>query len=348
MKCSIARDLMPLYADGLCVEQTEEELEAHFSECQACEALKNSFSAPRIAPTDILKINPFRKINKRMLLGKIAIILLCLLLAAVITTVGGLFYGELNKGSGWASFSGIARNIEVKSIAKYFAEGDIDSFAKYIDTDDFGEYSDILINRLKSDYNAELSGEKCRIASVSEMTSYNSAGAEEIILGNYVTFEFENAGCVTVLFQQSENSKYRVFAGSTVDLRTVKTMSFMGAFRTLAERAALISAKPTNFLAVFGMGRVFAISEKYDVFSADGSRAISAFASVPLYDEVADEFYSSCSIKFRDADGNIAVVELRALLGDENRFRADMNSVEITNLGMSEEKLAQALEIFAV
>lgn len=47
MKCNIVQDLLPLYAEGLCAEETARELEQHFAECKECAALKNGrfFSA---------------------------------------------------------------------------------------------------------------------------------------------------------------------------------------------------------------------------------------------------------------------------------------------------------------
>ena len=46
MKCNIAQDLLPLYAEGLCSEETSRELEQHFAECKECSALKNGLPLP--------------------------------------------------------------------------------------------------------------------------------------------------------------------------------------------------------------------------------------------------------------------------------------------------------------
>ncbi|MDE7233976.1 MAG: hypothetical protein K2N29_02845, partial [Ruminiclostridium sp.] len=254
-----------------------------------------------------------------------------------------LGYGELHPESGWLSFSEIVRNIEIDRIANYFAEGEIDRFAEFLDLPE--EASEILLARLKSNYCDELSDQKCKITA---RTSTSASLGETTLFGSYITFEFERAGSITVFFQKSANAKYRIYADSSSGLRIAETIAFIGAYDRICERAVLIGEKPENFLAVFGWGCIAEITEKYRLFSSDGSEVVSAFSSAPLYREDTDEFYCRCSLKLRDSGGNLAVIELNALLGNDVSFRADLSSAEILNGGISEEKLAQALEMLAV
>lgn len=39
MKCNIVKDLMPLYAEGLCSEETAEEIREHLEACPECKKL---------------------------------------------------------------------------------------------------------------------------------------------------------------------------------------------------------------------------------------------------------------------------------------------------------------------
>lgn len=343
MRCSVAKDLIPLYAEGLCSDETVRELEKHFSDCEECRSLKKGFSPPDNAEESRLKFDPFQKIGKKIRRSKITIILLCLTLTVALATVCALGYGELHPGSGWLSFSEIARNIEIDRIANYFAEGEIDRFSEFLDLPE--EASEILLARLKSDYRDELSEQKCKITA---RTSTGTSLGETALFGSYVTFDFERAGSITVLFQESANSKYRIYADSSSGLRIAETIGFIGAYDRIRERAALIGEKTENFLSVFGWGCLTEITEKYRLFSMDGSEVVGAFASAPLYREDTDEFYCRCSLKLRDSGGNLAVIELNALLENDGSFHADLSSAEILNGGISEKKLTQALEILAV
>ncbi|MDE7252964.1 MAG: zf-HC2 domain-containing protein [Acetatifactor sp.] len=343
MKCSVAKDLIPLYAEGLCSDETVRELEEHFSDCEECRSLKESFSPPENTEESRLKFDPFQKIGKKIRQSKIVVTVLCLLLTVVLATIGALGYGELYPESGWLSFSGIVRNIEIDRMANSFAKGEIDRFAEFLDVPE--EASDILLARLKSNYRDELSGQKCKITA---RTSTSASLGETTLFGSYVTFEFERAGSITVLFEKSANSKYRIYADNSSGLRIAETIGFIGTYDRICERAVLIGEKTENFLAVFGRDCLAEITEKYRLFSSDGSEVVSAFASAPLYQEDTDEFYCRCSLKLRDSGGNLAVIELDALLGNDVSFCADLSSAEILNGGISEEKLAQALEILAV
>lgn len=344
MKCSVAKDLIPLYAEGLCSDETARELEKHFSDCEECRSLKEGFSPPDNAEESRLKFDPFQKIGRKIRQSKIAITALCLLLTAALAAICALGYGELHPQSGWLSFSEIVQTIEINRIANYFAEGEIDRFAEFLDLPE--ETSEILLARLKSNYHDELSGQKCKITA--RTSGFVSLEETVIISESGVTLEFERAGSITVLFQKSGNSKYRIYADNSSGLRIAETIGFIGAYDRICERAALIGEKPENFLAVFGWGCLAEITEKYRLFSSDGSEVVSAFASAPLYRADTDEFYCRCSMKLRDSGGNLAVIELDALLGNDVSFRADLSSAEILNGGISEEKLAQALEMLAV
>lgn len=79
MKCEVCRDLLPLYIDGLTSEVTNEEIELHMDECDACreiyedmssavvDELKEEFQIPRKEEIDYLK--KFRRKIKQYILS---------------------------------------------------------------------------------------------------------------------------------------------------------------------------------------------------------------------------------------------------------------------------------------
>lgn len=46
MKCEIIRDLLPLYADGLTSEESNQLIEAHIQSCSECAALAKGMCEP--------------------------------------------------------------------------------------------------------------------------------------------------------------------------------------------------------------------------------------------------------------------------------------------------------------
>ena len=68
MNCNVARDLLPLYFDGLCSTETVAQLEGHLVQCNKCRMLKQELEAelmPEYVEEQTEKeIVPFRKIKR--------------------------------------------------------------------------------------------------------------------------------------------------------------------------------------------------------------------------------------------------------------------------------------------
>ena len=70
--CSLIQDLLPLYHDGVCSEESNKIIEAHLSECSSCKDYYNSlceadevFTAPQNAELEMKKAASFRLIKKK-------------------------------------------------------------------------------------------------------------------------------------------------------------------------------------------------------------------------------------------------------------------------------------------
>ncbi|MBQ6168879.1 MAG: zf-HC2 domain-containing protein [Ruminococcus sp.] len=76
MKCSIIRDLLPLYCDKLTSEDSNEEIEKHLRECEECNNIYESMNNKEDdIKADRKDIKPLKKIKKRIKLKVIAAIL---------------------------------------------------------------------------------------------------------------------------------------------------------------------------------------------------------------------------------------------------------------------------------
>lgn len=133
MKCNIARDLLPLYFDDLCSEETREQLEEHMRHCEECRRLQDSLAAdqqPESGEEWDRSIAPLKKIRKKMRKknGLIAICVVFLILLAAGTSV--LTYGQLTRRG--ISFEWIWEAARLRHVGRQFADGDIEPLYKVL------------------------------------------------------------------------------------------------------------------------------------------------------------------------------------------------------------------------
>lgn len=75
MKCCIVKDLLSNYIDGLCNEETNEEIRKHLDDCDDCRAVYEKMSAASLweMPTEDKNIDFFGKLKVKMLRRNIVI-----------------------------------------------------------------------------------------------------------------------------------------------------------------------------------------------------------------------------------------------------------------------------------
>lgn len=316
MKCNIARDLLPLYAEGLCGEETTRELEKHFAECKECAALKNDSALSEKSGGDYEKeIKPFKKLHRRLRANIFVIIALGLVAAAVLIFLGGLAYGELNPVSGWKSFSEIAHVMEVRRVAGSLEKGDIDGFAEHLHSSDIWHTQSAassVLNAFKSAYKEELSGKNCKIMNVETDTLIYKNDVRDYM--SDVTLDYDGERITLRFIKQS--SGYKVYAADGEESAAMKALNAYAALDNIVEYSVLISGAPHNFVSLFSGGGYGEISELYNLFKEDGSDIVYAYASLPEFNEDKGILQSQCCFKFRGNDGCSAILE----------FTADLNN----------------------
>lgn len=138
MKCEIIKDLIPLSGEGLCSEESENQIMEHIKSCEKCRLLYET-SAVNTEPLTTLPEAPpqkniFKKVNKKLKRHRIIDIILILLIAVIISILGYLTYGQIAKNPGCQSFETIFQTIEVRKIANAIAEGDSEEVMKSLYT----------------------------------------------------------------------------------------------------------------------------------------------------------------------------------------------------------------------
>lgn len=93
MNCNIAGDLLPLYIDDACSQDSRAALEAHLGECEQCRARLERMRGPDMAAPartknrDVSVANCARKIRRRRIRAAVLATALCAVLACVLALV---------------------------------------------------------------------------------------------------------------------------------------------------------------------------------------------------------------------------------------------------------------------
>ena len=90
LDCSIVRDLLPLYADGLTSEESNRLIGEHLNECADCRAVEEAMSRDIMATDTNLngEVDYLQKIKKKRRRMLIATVITCIVVFAIISAVG--------------------------------------------------------------------------------------------------------------------------------------------------------------------------------------------------------------------------------------------------------------------
>ena len=105
MSCNIIRDLLPLYIDDVCSEESRKMIEEHLKECSECKAYMESISDDAPKEKELIQIDPinesrkassFRNIKKKFRRRQIltAVITVMIIVCVGVAVIGGLKRGK--------------------------------------------------------------------------------------------------------------------------------------------------------------------------------------------------------------------------------------------------------------
>jgi len=91
-QCKIIEDLLPLYHDGVCSEESRQMVEEHLSQCEACRSLLNQMDGEIVSPTTDADIELLKGISKEVRRGRKKALMagISLTLAAVFLLFAGV------------------------------------------------------------------------------------------------------------------------------------------------------------------------------------------------------------------------------------------------------------------
>ena len=126
MKCEVVKDLMPLYVDELCSEETTGEIREHIKECELCRKKMQELEMPieDITPEEEISIEPMKKVNRKLHTKNIWIGGISLLAVIIIGSISFLSYNQINRSG--ISFERIYEYFHFQQIGKSFANGNLE------------------------------------------------------------------------------------------------------------------------------------------------------------------------------------------------------------------------------
>ena len=150
--CKIIEDLLPLYADGICSEDSRDIIGQHIAMCPDCREKLDAMTAKlekNVKETEIK--NPFKKVRFHYMKLAAATLLIC---ALIIAPACGIWYLKTNEiydqGYSWATMT---TNSKLKKIGNLFKKGKyreaLELFEPYYEK---GDYTKEEIDAFKDKY----------------------------------------------------------------------------------------------------------------------------------------------------------------------------------------------------
>ena len=140
MNCEVAKDLMTLYVEDMCSQESKKALEEHVKECPACadflEKIRNELEVGEdvdrkdYTQENETSLKPLKKVKKSLARRKLTAITLGLLLVAVLAGIVFLSYGQVTNRC--MSFSAIVDAFKVKRVCEKLTEGDTGALLEVI------------------------------------------------------------------------------------------------------------------------------------------------------------------------------------------------------------------------
>lgn len=375
MKCEIIKDLIPLCSEGLCSEESENEIKEHIKNCENCRLLYSNIPKPETTHLKLPDENQtFSKVNKKMKRSRLKIILLSLLLVIIVSIVGYLSACQIGKFPETHSFETIAQSIEVRKIANYIVNGEMD---KYVDSISDGfvddiynfkyieEYKQADTERLHQVYDKYMKNNSAKITKIDSCYAQMYANDSHCILNN-VTITLKKTGEEVVLtFTKNVDGKYilvhsGILTSENPDIWTVElnnTLNYanyhqdlpINLLPILIVKPNVVKESTADSVAGFASRRFiteYAETVKANMidFYEQGFIIENATWSTPIFDSESNYFYHQVSLTATNGTGS-AVINIKLYTTPQGLISPSKKDKKIYSENCSEE-LTQSLSNF--
>lgn len=222
ISCSVIIDMLQLYEEGLCSKESRTLISEHLEECESCRKLSEDLISPAENIQTVPDEAAFKKINKKIRLGKIKNRILGILLALIITAMLILTAGQIMKHIGpkeLPSFETVITAVEVRSIAKKLASGNIEEYMKCISFDDLADetknlYTSEIIREsetkvLKKLYDERFGNKKVKSIKIKTEYTYKYVEDKPVVIARAKILYTDN-DVINLEFNKGSDGLYQV------------------------------------------------------------------------------------------------------------------------------------------
>lgn len=169
--CKVIEDLLPLYADGICSDDTKTVVEHHTAECSDCRKKLEAMTSETIGNEEggtekPSPENPFKKLRRHYMRLVVCTLLICAAVLIPSALIFSLYIGdEIDRG---ISFSSITVSRELKEFGNMFKQGEYRKALGSVDLYYQDGYSDAEVAVFKDMFAEDLDEyfKKCPIKKV--------------------------------------------------------------------------------------------------------------------------------------------------------------------------------------
>ena len=231
IECKVIEDLLPLYSDGVCSDESRKIVEEHLHECETCRTLLDNMDVVQIThiekedseETAIIK-KGFRKIHRRWIASLIAVFMLIPLVF-----VGILGYNETHKSG--ITFSNIDDVYRCYKYLNYIKSGQYDKAVQMVDYTD-NEYTmvDCVSHMTPDEYQAYMAKRF-----IKKLEEYNELGISiKNIRFNSAYRWDDGVWCICMSFEEiyPDGSKQTIIADMNGETMYTGAYSFLNKKKT--------------------------------------------------------------------------------------------------------------------
>ena len=132
--CAVIEDLLPVYTEGLCNDETKALIEAHLAECEACAALAKQVPIPEQKDIPVpTEKKAFKKVARKIRKSRILNTILGGIITVAVLVLCVLSYGQISYDHGIPSFDSVRFSIQTKRLTKMLLNGEYESYLNHID-----------------------------------------------------------------------------------------------------------------------------------------------------------------------------------------------------------------------
>lgn len=374
MKCDIVRDLIPMYIEKLCSDETASEVKAHIETCDECRALLDKQSeniTPEIKNEAAQKeVQPFKKINRKMKKNKWLIAVMAVVITAIVGALGFLTVGEIMKFEQGISFSTFFQSIEARAHIKLLLDGKIEEYVDktsaypFVSIDDFQNNEAIRndkIEILTEAYENYIKGKNVRIDEV--QSRYNGMLNENSkVISTYILLYIDDE-CIGFQMEKGGDGLFSV-SNAGYSRHTDEPTSQMKNLAEAVDHVSNSSSFYTVTLQISGksmlsktgraelFGRKFGeeykeeFVERYADLREKAEVTDCIFAGT-LYDTDAKRYYTKIALFVNDNKTNkTAVIKKKIYISGVMEYEFSDEPAEIIDGGVSSEVLDRLEKLF--